>query len=198
MGRKPKEQLQVDEMPHGGNGHTANVTLESLAQSMSDLSGIVKSLQQQMQPEDEFAPDDSDLREEAAATAQAITSGEAGVNISTLGKSDRKGKASEMLVDAMFKDSKLDDMTDISSNLEAAAFAGVRTLNQFVQGAFTRKPGDKPVMISDLYLDNLFHMKRSIGGLHMSRAMAMSSVERDKEESRDNSIVFGGGGSSED
>jgi hypothetical protein len=32
----------------------------------------------------------------------------------------------------------------------------------------------------------------------MSRAMAMSQVERDREAANDNSIVFGGGGSIED
>jgi len=100
-----------------------------------------------------------------------------------------------MLVQAMFDTpaGKLDEMTDIHSSLEAAAFAGVRTLNEFVLGAFDRKPGAPPVMMSDMYLDNLFKLNRSINGRHMLRAMAMSSLEREKEQSQENNIVFGSG-----
>jgi len=44
-----------------------------------------------------------------------------------------------------------------------------------------------------MYLDNLFKLNRSINGRHMLRAMAMSSLEREKEESREGNIVFGSG-----
>ena len=194
MARQPKEQA---EETHSGNG---KVTLESLAQTVVGLADVIKSMQQQIRPEDEFAPDDKDLREEAAATAKAIMSGETGINVSTLGKSSGKNKASEMLVGAMFDtpDSKLDEMTDIGSNLEAAAFAGVRTINEFVLSAFTHKPGDPPVMMSNLFLNNLFKLNRSINGRHMTRAMAMSQIEKEKEEARENSIVFGSGSGGED
>ena len=188
---KKQQQPQQEEV-HSGNG---KVTLESLAESVTLLADVVNDLRKQMQPEDDFAPDDADLREEAAATAKAITSGEAGISVSGLGKSDRKGKASEMLVQAMFDTptGKLDEMTDIRNSLEAAAFAGVRTLNEFVLGTFSRKPNDPPVMMSDLYLDNLFKLNRSIGGKHLMRAMAMSQIEKEKEEAKDNQIIFGSG-----
>jgi len=191
MPKKQQPQAQQEEA-HSGNG---KVTLESLAESVTLLAGVVNDLRKQMQPEDDFAPDDADLREDAAATAKAIASGEAGIAISELGKSDRKGKASEMLVQAMFNTptGKLDEMTDIRNSLEAAAFAGVRTLNEFVLGAFNRKPNDPPVMMSDLYLDNLFKLNRSIGGKHMMRAMAMSQIEKEREEAKDNQIIFGSG-----
>ena len=188
-----RKQKAPTEEEHSSNGH---VTLESLAESLVSLTAVVGELSKHIQPADDFAPDDDDLRSDAEATAAAIKSGEAGVSVNSLGKSDKKGKASEMLVQAMFDTpaGKLDEMTDIHSSLEAAAFAGVRTLNEFVLGAFDRKPGAPPVMMSDMYLDNLFKLNRSINGRHMLRAMAMSSLEREKEQSQENNIVFGSGG----
>jgi hypothetical protein len=50
-------------------------------------------------------------------------------------------------------------------------------------------------MMSDLFLDNLFKLNRSIGGKHMMRAMAMSQIEKEREEAKDNAIIFGGGSS---
>ena len=49
-------------------------------------------------------------------------------------------------------------------------------------------------MMSDMFLDNFEKLKRSIGGKHMMRAMAMSQIEKDREEAKENSIVFGGMG----
>jgi hypothetical protein len=85
-------------------------------------------------------------------------------------------------------------MTEIRSGLEAFAFAGVRTMNQFVQGVFDMKPGDKPVFVSDMFLNNVFRMNRSIGGKHLLRALAMSQIERESEEAHEKSIIFGSGG----
>jgi len=50
------------------------------------------------------------------------------------------------------------------------------------------------VLLSDMFLDNIERLKRSIGGKHLMRAMAMSQIEKEKEEARENSVVFGGMG----
>ncbi len=192
----PKKKLQDTSEQVGSNGHVSTADFNVLREMVESLARGQQEMVKLLAPESadsDLAPDDSDLREEAEKDATALTAPDSGVTITGLGKDDKKSKASEMLVTAMFGDSKLDDMTDISSNLEAAAFAGVRTLNQFVREAFDRKPGTPPVMMSDLFLNNLFHLKRSVGGRHLLRAMAVSQIEREKEEAREGNIIFGGG-----
>lgn len=211
MGKRKRESGPVDELaaeqavsesPPESPGSNGHVTTADFKSAIDELRSMVMGLAQNQQqmakllaPEDDLAPDDSDLREEAEQDAVALSDPKSGVAIVGLGKDDKKGKASEMLVDAMFNTptGKLDEMTDIRNSLEAAAFAGVRTLNQFVLSAFRRKPTDPPMLMSDLFLDNLFKLNRSVGGKHLLRAMAMSQLEREKEESRENSIIFGGG-----
>lgn len=168
------------------------------------LTAMVKGLQTEIgklredKNKDTFAPDDKDLRDQAEADATALVSAD-GMQISPLGRDGKKGKASEMLVNAMFDTprEKLDEMTNISGDLEALAFAGVRTFNQFVGKAFSRQAGDPIILLSDVFLDNAEKLKRSVGGAHLMRAMAMSSIERDKDEARENSVVFGGMGSTD-
>jgi hypothetical protein len=199
MPRKAKVQEAPDETR--SNGHVTTADFNVLREMVESLARGQQELVKLLAPEsaeEEFAPDDADLREEAEKDAVALTAPGSGVTISGLGKDDdKKSKASEMLVGAMFNTpkGKLDEMTDIRSSLEAAAFAGVRTINEFVMGAFNRKPGEPPVMMSDLFLDNLFKLNRSIGGKHMMRAMAMSQIEKEREEAKENAIIFGGGGS---
>ena len=195
----PKKKLQDTSEQVSSNGHVTTADFNVLREMVESLAKGQQEMARLLAPESadsDLAPDDADLREGAEQTAVALTSPDSGVTISGLGKDDKKSKASEMLVGAMFntpKD-KLDEMTDIRTGLEAAAFAGVRTINEFVLGAFDRKPGAPPVMMSDLFLDNLFKLNRSIGGKHMMRAMAMSQIEKEREEARDQAIIFGGGG----
>lgn len=203
MGRKRKEQpeeieIPVDEVAHG-NGHgNGKLTIEDLADTVNQLARAVQMLtaRDSVSGGDAFAPDDSDLREQAEADAAALSS-DTSLVINPLGKDDKKSKASEMLVNAMFNTprEKLDEMTDVRNDLEAAAFAGVRTFNMFIGKAFVRQSGEPPVLLSDMFLDNIERLKRSIGGKHLMRAMAMSQIEKEKEEARENSIVFGGMGS---
>ena len=179
-------------------GADSDPNIAALAESVRQLTALVGGIQAdvtKLKPE-EFAPDDADLREEAAATAKAIQDPESGINVGSLGRKDGKSKASERLVEAMFNtpDSKIDEMTDITGTLAAAAAAGVRTLNQFVATAFDRKPNDKPVFMSDIFLNNVFRLNRSIGGRHMMRALAMSQIERESEEAQEKNIIFGGPG----
>jgi hypothetical protein len=159
---------------------------------MSGLQSDVASLK----PE-EFAPDDDDLRKGAEETATALMKPDSGVSIGSLGRKDGKGKASEKLIDAVFNtpSDKLDEMTSIDSDLAVAAYAGVRTFNQFVEGAFVRKPGDRPVFVSDMYLNNVFKLSRSMGSKYLMMALAMSQIERESEDARDKNIIFGGGNS---
>jgi len=148
----------------------------------------------------EFAPDDADLRESAEETAVALTDKDSGITISSLGKDGKKTRASERLVEAVFDTpgDKLDEMTELSSRLEAFACAGVRTMNQYVQGVFNVKPGDKPIFVSDMFLNNMFKLNRSVGGKHLLRALAMTQIQRESEEAQERAVVFGGGGSNTD
>jgi hypothetical protein len=206
MGRKRKEQLEeldtviAEEGAHN-NGHdngNGKLTIEDLADTVNQLARAVQMLTARSTSDegDAFAPDDADLREQAEADAAALTS-DTSLQINPLGKDEKKSKASEMLVNAMFNTprEKLDEMTDVRNDLEAAAFAGVRTFNMFIGKAFVRRDGEPPVLLSDMFLDNIERLKRSIGGKHLMRAMAMSQIEKEKEEARENSVVFGGMGS---
>lgn len=203
MGRKRKEQLEeldtsIGEVAHG-NGHgNGKLTIEDLADTVNQLARAVQMLTARSSTSegDAFAPDDADLRDQAEADATALTS-DTSIAINPLGKDDKKSKASEMLVNAMFNTprEKLDEMTDVRNDLEAAAFAGVRTFNMFIGKAFVQREGEPPVLLSDMFLDNIERLKRSIGGKHLMRAMAMSQIEKEKEEARENSVVFGGMGS---
>lgn len=203
MGRKRKENIDegmLDAAPENGNrgnGH-AKLTIEDLADTVNQLAVAVQMLTAKNSKDDGdvFAPDDADLREQAEADAAALTS-DTSLQINPLGKDEKKSKASEMLVNAMFNTprEKLDEMTDLRDNIEAVAFAGVRTFNQFVSKAFVRRDGEPPILMSDMFLDNIERLKRSIGGKHLMRAMAMSQIEKEKEEARENSVVFGGMGS---
>lgn len=198
MGRKRKEETVDGVVDTHGNGHSnGKLTIEDLADTVSQLAKAVQMLTARggASEGDAFAPDDADLRDQAEADAIALTS-DTSIAINPLGKDDKKSKASEMLVNAMFNTprEKLDEMTNISGNLEAAAFAGVRTINQFIGKAFSRQAGDPMILMSDLYLDNAEKLKRSLGGAHLFRAMAMSQVEKEKEEARENNVIFGGMG----
>ena len=181
---------------HSDPGEPASI--ETLSESVRQLTALVSGMQgdiTKLKPE-EYAPDDADLREDAAAVSKALMDPESGSNILPLGGRDReKSKASERLVDAMFNtpDSKIDEMTDVANNLAAAAAAGVRTLNDYVRKAFDRKPNDPPLFMSDMYLNNVFRLNRSIGGKHMMRALAMTQIERESEEAQEKNIVFGSG-----
>ena len=191
---KPKEQKEVA----GSNGHK---TLEGLADSVGRLEALVlqltqnqQTMAQQLQPE-EFAPDDGDLRGDAEEVAAALEKGEGGLKINPLGRENSKHRASEKLVDAIFDTpaNKLDEMTEIRSPLDAFAYAGVRMFDDFITKSFDRKPNDKPLLLSSIFLDKMFGLNRSIGGKHLLRALAMSQIEKEREEAKDNQIIFGSG-----